>query len=458
MGRQMRTNHPALIAAVLGAGLAARAESPSEQEDLRRQIRDLKARVAALERQYERPPAAGARAVEEAVDEALVRDARRRSRWLADLPDGSAGYDRGFFIRSGDEWLLRPGAQLQFRGVLNYRDGTGEGNGDLESGFEIRRLRLNLDGTAFTRDLRYKFQWSSGTAGGDLRLIDAWVQYAFSDPWAVRVGQFKDPVHHEQLLSSRNQLAAERTLVNELIGGGINGRTQGFELAYGSGTSDDSPLNINFVLHDGAGQGNTGFRDDDFDFGASTRVEWKLFGPWAAYRDFSALRNKSELAVLGAAGSWSQSGDGDLVTATADFQWEDASGLGVYGAVLVARVDGLDEFALPPDTTWGALLQAGYLLSKSYEVFCRGGFVQFDDEQPLAGGAADDLFPEFTVGVNRFLGPDGSAGHRAKVTLDLSYFPQGVPAELFDPADLGATGDHGGDGEWVLRGQFQLVL
>src|SRR6266513_2462193 len=48
-----------------------------------------------------------------ATIDAILRDADRRSQMLGNLGDTSAGYDNGFYLRSGD-FLFRPSAVFQF--------------------------------------------------------------------------------------------------------------------------------------------------------------------------------------------------------------------------------------------------------------------------------------------------------------------------------------------------------
>jgi hypothetical protein len=431
---------------------AAPALAKAAPDDLDQRIARLEAALADLE----------GRAIQSAwardqIIADLLHDADRRTGLLSDAPADGAGYgSAGFFVRSGP-WSFRPGAQLQFRSVANYHESGGDDSGDsddLDHGFEIRRLRFTFGGTAFTEALRYRFQWTTRTNGGELRLTDAWVEYALSEAWAVRLGQFKDPVHREQLVPSRNQLPADRTIVNEVIGGGINGRTQGVGLSYGN-YEKAYPVNIDLVIHDGANQTNTASGSEEFDFGFSARVEWKLHGDWASYRDFTAKGTRQSLAVLGAAASWSQSGDGDLFTGTVDFHWESASRLGVFAALLVADAHDVSAFVLPGETAWGGLVQVSYLLTDSWDLFGRVDFTHFADPYELSGGGEDDLFPELTVGLSHYFGEGGSALHRAKLVIDLTYLPDGLPAQLLNPETIGAIGD---DEQWLLRAQFQLII
>jgi hypothetical protein len=55
--------------------------------------------------------------------------------------------------------------------------------------------------------------------------------------------------------------------------------------------------------------------------------------------------------------------------------------------------------------------------------------------------------------VNRYFGPSGDYLHRAKLTLDLNYLPEGSPANI---TAIGAL--QGGDAQLTLRAQLTLVL
>jgi hypothetical protein len=318
-------------------------------------------------------------------------------------------------------------------------------------------MKFSLDGYAVTKDVVYSFVWATDREGGGLVLEDAWVKYMFADDWGVRAGQFKDPVHHEELTSSKKQLAVERSMLNEILGGGLLDRTQGVTLVYGDHNANN-PVNVEVGLTDGFNEENTNFIKHTFDFGIAGRAEFKAMGDWKGYQDFSAMKNKENLLVFGIGGDWSQAGDGDVWTGTIDAQWENDK-LGVYGAGLVRNIDE-DLIGGSEDITdWGLLIQAGYMLNTQWELFGRYNVTLFDDELTFADD--EDTFNEFTLGLNYYLGPDGSAGHRAKITIDLTYLPEGVPAGslgLPDSTGIGATGDTSGDDEWMIRTQFQLVL
>src|SRR5690606_21746796 len=125
-----------------------------------------------------------------------------------------------------------------------------------DNGFEIRRAKFGAEGHAFSKDLGYKFVWATNRSGGSVFLEDALISYQLSPEWKVFGGQFKDPVHHEELVSSTRQLAVDRSIVNEVLGGGATDRIQGVGVAYQRGA-----LAAQAVFHDGINSDNTNFLD-----------------------------------------------------------------------------------------------------------------------------------------------------------------------------------------------------
>jgi len=413
-------------------------------------IRELEAKVAALETKQD----LGGKQMDATID-SVLKDADRRSKLLATSGNAEAGYDNGFYIRQGD-FELHPRAWMQFRNVINYRKNTaGPKDDEFEQGFEIRRTRLELEGSAFNH-INYLFSWESNREGGNMSLLDAWVSYMWNNDWGIKSGQFKEPLTHEKLVSSRRQLAADRSMLDNLMGGELFNRVQGVTIIYGGADPNKgNPWNAQFGITDGGPQSmNTNFTKHNFDFGLVGRVEYKVMGDWRDYMDFSAKDTRKDLLVVGGGLDWSQAGDANMVTAAVDAQWENTAGLGVYGGIIISHRD--DNFTGGDDTTdWGFLVQAGYMLNKSWEVFGRLDVGKFDNDILLSGGSTEDTFYEITGGVNYFLGPDGAYGHRAKFTIDASILPNGSPAVL---TGLGYLDANDGDTEIVIRTQFQLVI
>jgi hypothetical protein len=328
-------------------------------------------------------------------------------------------------------------------------------------------MKFELAGTAFTRDIQYFFQWNSGRDGGGLVLEDAYVLYMFSDAWGVRLGQFKDPVAHEELTSSKRQLAVDRSLANEVLSGGVTYRVQGVSLVHGN-YAKDNPLYLEVAFHDGLNTDNTDFTEAGslgWDFGVAGRVEFKAMGDWRDYRDFTAKDNRGgDLLVFGAGVDWTQNGNSNIFHAAIDGHFETKGGFNLSGALYIRHsefdldIGGDDE---DDATDWGAMVQAGILLNPSWELYGRVSFVDLDDDASdvKIGDDDDDEVYELTVGVNYYLGNNGSAVHRAKVTVDLSWLPEGTATSGLSESGLEGVGYVGADDDlWVVRGQFQLLI
>jgi len=430
------------LAASFSVATFASAQQPQQaeptREQLQQQLADLQARIAKLESSDAQKAAAAQTKAE------VLSDAERRST-LGPVAPLTAGYDKGFFIRSEDgNFLFKPALQTQFRYVANSGEDA-DGDDEFESGFELRRTRFRFDGNAFSPDFTYSFVFDTNRSGGNVSLLEAWGAYKFADHWSVKLGQFKESAFHEKDVPFTNQLAVEKSLVNAILGGDQVDRVQGVALLYGGGKEDD--VRAEFALHDGANSKNTNFQDTDTgDWGVGARGEYKLGGDWANYRDFTAKGTKEQLFVVGAGADFTQAGDVDILRATADAQWESADGLGIYGAFHGNQTDAGDA---GDGFDWGALAQVGYLINKKTELFARYDLVALDDVAP----GDEDTFNEFTIGANYYLGPDGAYLHRAKFTLDVVYLPDGAPSSQSGLGILGSDED-----QFVLRGQFQLQI
>jgi len=457
---------PAVVAGALGMGNAvARAAEPTTDE-LMKQIEQLQTKVQQLE--TKQTAAASGQQVDATVNRVL-EDAQKRSQ-LLQMEGFTAGWNDGFKIQSADgNFLLQPYFQFQFRNVTTFREDAKNGDWDTQNGFEIRRMKFGFKGNAFTPDLTYNFRWATDRDGGSVFLENAYIQYFFSDDMAFKVGQWKDNWTHEETTSSAMQLAVDRSLLNELLGGGQTDYIQGVSLIY---APRDGKFRAEIAFHDGANSDNTDFQDDPggggsglvidgslgtqgTNFGFSGRFEFAAMGGWREYEDFTAMGNKEDLLVIGAGFDWTQASSNNVYFHTVDVQWEPASvaGLGVYAAYVGAYSDFND--AVDDDFyNWGLLVQAGYMLNDQWEIFGRYDYTSVDDS--LAPAGAEDNFSEITAGVNYYM-----KGHAAKVTIDFTYLPDGVPPSSSIGADLTGIGFQGtgdGDDEFVIRGQFQLLL
>src|SRR5688500_3492889 len=353
MSRFGTWNHVGMASVVLAGALATAAPGAEPSyEELKQKVQELEQKVGRIEQDQSRD----SKAVADAID-SILRDADQRSQLLQAGTGVTAGYDNGFFIQSADgSFLLKPSVNAQFRNVTTFRQDAESGGDadDIQNGFEWRRLRFRFDGNAFSKNFTYSFVWDTARQGGAVSLLDAWGQYQFNDDWALKFGQYKASVFQERNLSGFAQLAVERSIVDAFIAGNTTDRVQGVSLIYG-GRADDA-LRAEFAFHDGANSRNTNFQDsfdttvppdgidDRPDWGTSGRVEWKAFGDWRAYRDFSAIGNKDSLLVFGAGADFTDGPTTDTLAGTIDAQWEHGPWAAFGGLFIRQRdVDGLDD-------------------------------------------------------------------------------------------------------------------
>lgn len=455
---QVRCRKWAALAAAAGvcgiAGWSTAAE-PTQQE-LMSEVTALKARLGELEATQQRLAGGGTAPEQQATIASVLKDAELRSAvdpfalrplslqtGVTDLP---AGHDKGkFFIRSSDgDFSFSPTFQFQFRYVGNYREGEGGDDGGdalVDDGFELRRTKFGAEGKAFDK-FEYKFVWATDRSGGVVRLQDAVVKYELADDFNFFMGQFKDPVHHEELVSSGKQLSADRSLVNELLGGGVTDRVQGVGMEYKQGQWE-----IFAALHDGRNSDNTSFRGtqggNPSDYGAAARVEYVLFGDKKYYGDFTALGNTGSMMAIGGGVDFSGQQDSNGLAYTVDWQYE-FDRVALYAAFLGNNQLGHGDAGDFND--FGGLVQAAYMMSPKMELFGRYGLVSLDDDA-LDDGDADDIH-EIVFGTNYYL-----EGHKAKITADVTFLPNGSPGN----SGLGII-DSGDDSQFVGRLQFQLLI
>jgi hypothetical protein len=440
------------VAAALGLGAFARAaDSQPTTAELIRQIEQLQAKVAQMERNQQ---SVNTQVVDQTV-ERVLRDADKRSQ-LMQVEGFNAGWSDGrFMLGSADgRFTMRPFVQLQVRNSTNFDTG---GNENTENGFSLPRAKFGVDGKAFT-DWEYMFLWnagdSDGGASGPLNLEQAWVKYQAWDELAFRAGQFVDPVSHEQLTASQFLMASDRSLMNLIIFGADESYTQGVTAIF---TMDRLTVEGGFT--DGVNTGNTSFRDfptSPTNFGFAGRVEYVLNGAVANYRDFTAMGNKEDLLVIGGGGDWTQAGDTNNLLHTVDVQWENTEGLGIYAAYLGQFImngggSGLSGITGGTEDSynWGFLVQANYMLNDQWEVFGRYNYTGLEEELTVGtAGETEDTFHELTGGVNYYF-----HGHNAKFTLDVSYLPQGAPVGADGLGILSSEDD-----QFVIRGQIQFML
>ncbi len=448
MTRFMRRKMPVVVvgAITLAAASAVYAEQPM-QADLSAKVAELEAKVSSLE-------GANSQRVKDtqATIDAVLSDADQHSKLMASGMAGAGRDEKGFYI-AGNGFEIRPMIGLQFENITNFGQNRKNGENDIENGFQLTRTRFGLSGFIADPHLSYMFQWGSDINGG-MTLLDAVVMYNFADAWTFKVGQFKDLATTEGLVDWNKQLASQRSLVNQLLGtpDGVSGRVQGAGLIYGT---DTDKYRVEAAFHDGVGSANTSFQDNGAThWGASARADFMINGNWKDRMDLTARTLSEDLFAVGVGGDITE-GDNILVyKLSADVQYEMKSGLTLYAALLGAIADQRNVGNDGSTFNWGGLVQAGYNLSEELQVFGRLDLTKFEDDVTVASGDTEDTFYEITAGVNYFLGKNGGANNNAKITLDVTWLPNGAPGAQAYQSILGGSTDN----EVVVHGSFVLAL
>jgi hypothetical protein len=348
-------------------------------------------------------------------------------------------------------------AQVQARYQVNVRDDSAGtlGDNDTTVGFSVRRAKVAVSG-AVTDNIKGNISMavrSSGTNSGTAMLEDAYADWAINDDLTIRMGQFKAQHIREENVSSKRQLASDRSVTNELYNWD---RTQGIELHFGG---DNWRGAVGF--NDGINADNTAFSvAAEADWGANARFEMLLGdAEWSQFKQFTSWRGSTGGSMIGAGFAYASQGDTngtvganpeDNMTLTVDYSLV-GDGWNFFAAGIMNSRD--NSGATVDTDDFGIVVQGGVFVTDQDELFARWDAVFPDDSNP--GGTED--FNSLTFGWNHYLVPES---HAAKFTLDLRYTLDELATSLANGAqsdgiNLLADAD---DGQIAVTAQFQFLF
>lgn len=478
---------------------AASQAEPTTQADMSAEITALKNRLAQLETRQKQEEQRHAEAMEkleqkQTADE-LAHDAQAQDHFLT-AEGFTAGYSDGrFIVQSGDgNFVWRPWLHMQFRDVTNFRkdiDGTTKHPIDeTDNGFEVRRMRFGFDGNLFSPDFEYFVNWatvrasssstvtvkstgtgasttSTGTVsnnlGGAPLLEEAWVRYHIpTSGFYLKLGQIKDPVLHDQIVSSRYQQSTERSLTADVFANG-DAFTEGATVQW---VSPHDIIHTEAGVNHGMRSANTNFTDyphgtNAYDYGFVGRVEYKVMGKWKDYKQVGAVGVNEPLLVYGLGADYSERGhDGQLVAA-ADVSYADQTGFNFYGAFVDrytthnfgaytqsstgASIITPGGMAGRPTNEYGLLAEAGWIFNHKIEPFGR-----YELLHVVGDSSTHNWTQAVTGGVNYYF-----QGHRLKLTVQATWLPEGIP---FDDTPSDILANSNGKSEVSFVGQLQWLL
>ena len=346
---------------------------------------------------------------------------------------------------------IKIGVQVQARYDANLRDDASNTlaspDDDRTVGFSIRRTKVDLS-AAVTDSISASVVLVFDRTTGDAGIENAFASWAISDNLELQAGQFKLPFLREELVSSRRQLLAERSSMNETYNQDFS---QGVQLAY-----EQDAWRGMVAFSDGLASRNTAFNaDPEADYALTARAELK-FGDasWKQLGQFTSFRGAASGGMVGVAGHFERQGDtnpadpatSDLSALTADLSWL-GDGWNAYGAVVYRRTDnGAVAFS-----DYGAVVQGGLFVSDRTELFARWSAVFADSDRGATGGDYSDI----TVGVNHYLVPES---HAAKLTLGVTYSLDATTGSIVRTSSGHNLLSDSEDGQVGLTAQLQVLF
>jgi len=491
----------ALVVSSLGTVHAQQAPTDAE---LLQEVRNLRAEVERL-RGDQQGDWLNERRKEEV--KALVHEVLQDADTRASLQgEGmTAGHDgKHFFLNSADgTFSMEISGQIQVRYIYNTRDddtdfetfdpelGVDEfGTGPIdenEAGFQIRRTKLNFSGHVGSPKFTYEVQLAAERSGGDIFAEDVVVGYKIADGLKVEVGRQKLPFLREELVSSKRQLAVERSSVGEFF---TLNRSEGIWVHW-------MPMEIVHVqaaISDGGNAAGSDFHTDRTEAPSITaRIDVALAGNLAQGRDFTGWEGEPLSVIVGGAIHWEagEVGDSDtfidfdtdaLVRGTNNpdqFAWTvDASvemfPFNVYGAFIGSHAQDVEvidfdtgELGEEDFDNYGALVQVGvHVIPNRLEPFFRFEWLDVDSQSSpdFEGSDDDDEAILLTFGANYYLNK-----HNAKLTVDVVWALDPLTIDSADgkgpfgaraaSSGLGLLPDNGDEEDQIaIRAQFQLLF
>jgi Phosphate-selective porin O and P len=512
-----------------------------DMEAMRKQNKSLEGSVADLQVQQNGKWLSEERAKEvRNVVEDVLKDADSRTSLTYAVPTAGFG-DRGFFIASPDgNFRLNLSGQLQIRyaanflssrdySILNANPGAGVNRNTAPApsansynkstyGFEIRRMKLDFFGHVIDPSWQYRLiliynqnqnaaavpagNNAAGNGGSsNAGMEEAMVIKDLGDGFKISVGQFKSPFLREEIVSSRRQLAVERSLVDQMFSTKF---TQG---VMGTWTGDH--LMFEAMYNDGGSNANTGataaFNSESVgspqnlnngagftQWAITAHAGWLAYGHWNDFNDLSSYPGEGEGLMFNAWLNMQRGGEGDTsaiqgtnnipLNGNSDAQfltWSVDASWHFGGANLFSYFVMNTAYDIPATTTnnissinsYGAVVQGGYFITNTVELFGRWewlstqskgvndiGNVGTLDVPTVANVFNAGRTSAYTAGFNWFI-----HGRQIKLTTDIGFttaplwFNNGIYGAGVAGTNYRIEPD-GGGGQIVVRSQLQLLF
>lgn len=433
----------ALAAALFVAGSATAfgQEAPPQQDrinQLESQLNAQAAQIQALREQLAAQQTAGVEQMRVEEIKNVVRELFRDPEFRDQLPL-NAGYDNGFFIRSGQDFLLKINGLMQARYTLYGQSGrAGETQSD-RSGLGFNRLRIGFSGYAWDPNFTYRFELKADDTE-DVSMEYAWVNYKFADPAQMRIGLFNLPFGRQETVSVAGLQFVDRSLANAVFNAGrsmavmLHGAVLDRRVEYGVALSNGIRTDLDGVEDEDA----NGRAFLDTNPALTARAVWHAMYDQLGkdFADESDLAYHKKPALdLGTSFAWSGN-EGDRRNFSVPFAIPESIRAPRQGGFGLLDGFGTDELEI---VQWGADAAFKYLgFSLTGEYFLR--MIDVDSNNaPLA------LLTDRT-----------DSSHQQGGYVQAGYFI--VPNKLEAVARVGGIWDFDGDGLWEYTGGVNYYI
>lgn len=477
------------------SSIAGAADSTTSIDSLRAELNELRSQNDALAARVDAQDSEWLNEERAGEVRSLVQDVLADSQSRTSLQDSGmmAGYKagKGFYLSNQDgSFSLMMSGQLQTRWVMNNNSGrlvAGDPDpsaSENQWGFQVRRAKVRFQGNVIDPSWTYAINgsfegpenasalfFSNGTQsnGGTFEFQEAYIAKELESGLTLTFGQFKTPWMREELVDSSQQLAVERSTINEFYN---QDRAVGLMASYAT-DSWNVAASYNNGQQTALSQGTryTNFSNNPTDWALSGRFEYKFSGDWSDFDSFTSSPGDEEAIMVGVAFMGQKYGeqsnsisvgglnlglDGTTVWGFTGDVSAKFGGFSLFGSFVYQSYDFGDDFGPNSDNwnPWGVVVQAGYSLNDEWELFARyeEGNGDGDVANVLNVGAEGGNPSIITVGANYFINDN------VKFTVDWGLnLADNMSIFAGNEADTGWTSSDSSD-QWVLRAQLQLLF
>lgn len=342
------------------------------------------------------------------------------------------------FTAQDSSFSVKFAPRFQLLSTTDWED-NGDGYGESNTSFIIRRARLKFSGFAVSPKLQYKFEL--GLSNRDIAgasefnkntpryILDAVIKWNFYENLVLWVGQTKLPGNRERVISSADLQLVDRSLLNAAFN--ID-RDIGLQLRHHFTLGENFVIREIFSWAQGEGRnvvtGNLGGHQytgrleflpfgtfkgkGDYKGGALTREEKPKLAVGASY-DF----NNNAVKTLSNRGIYMINDVGyyetniSTIFVDAILNYKGFSFMGEYsnrdaGDPIAKNSDGSETGEVVPEGN-GVNVLSGYLFKKNWEVTGRYSFIDLK---------FNEIQEQYSLGVSKYI-----VGHKLKVQTDISY-------------------------------------